>query len=384
MSSACSWDTRSRRGLGASGRSPSRRRTSLTRDSISAAMRSRSPSPAVTRGEVVPLVPAEKEDVERAALGRRGADPRSRKRPSRATSELASRVTSTDSGGASRAGNPRASRGPSTPPAAAAPRPSRPNGSGTAGRPGPSPPPAAGPPGSGPVKATAGAPRRSPARDSTNSPTPPAPQLAQGRSRTPAPARRHTSESTSRPEPRIPSHAGMTILQSLENPEPLPALPPAVHRQPPLARRAVFPQPRPLALGAPRSSTDRQPFISRSSTIATMRLRLLRNATQRLRYARRELLLDPYFAPKHSRPSFTGRSPNPLVDLPCSPEEIMDGAELLIVSHLHSDHFDPEAQRLLPKDLPVLCQPGDEDASAATASRARPRWPARSRGTASP
>jgi len=93
-----------------------------------------------------------------------------------------------------------------------------------------------------------------------------------------------------------------------------------------------------------------------------MRLRLIRNATQRLRYAGRELLLDPFFAPKHSRPSFAGRSPNPLVDLPCPPEEIMAGAELVIVSHLHSDHFDPEAQRLLPKDLPILCQPGDEDA----------------------
>ena len=92
-----------------------------------------------------------------------------------------------------------------------------------------------------------------------------------------------------------------------------------------------------------------------------MRLRLIRNATQRLRYAGRELLLDPYLAPKHSRPSFTGRSPNPLVDLPCPPEEILAGAELVIVSHLHSDHFDPEAQRLLPKDLPILCQPGDEE-----------------------
>jgi L-ascorbate metabolism protein UlaG (beta-lactamase superfamily) len=93
-----------------------------------------------------------------------------------------------------------------------------------------------------------------------------------------------------------------------------------------------------------------------------MRLRLIRNATQRLHYAGRELLLDPYFAPKHSRPSFAGRSPNPLVDLPCPPAEIMAGAELVIVSHLHSDHFDPEAQHLLPKDLPIFCQPGDEGA----------------------
>lgn len=93
-----------------------------------------------------------------------------------------------------------------------------------------------------------------------------------------------------------------------------------------------------------------------------MRLRLLRNATQRLRYAGHELLLDPYFAPQHSRPSYTGRSPNPLVPLPCPVEEILAGVELVIVSHLHSDHFDPEAQRLVPKELPVFCQPGDEEA----------------------
>lgn len=91
-----------------------------------------------------------------------------------------------------------------------------------------------------------------------------------------------------------------------------------------------------------------------------MRFRLIRSATLRLRYAGRELLVDPYFAPRHSRPSFTGRSPNPLIELPVSPGEVMAGVELVIVSHLHSDHFDPEAQRLLPKDLPILCQPGDE------------------------
>lgn len=50
-----------------------------------------------------------------------------------------------------------------------------------------------------------------------------------------------------------------------------------------------------------------------------MYLRLIRSATQRLRYVGRELLLDPYFAPKHSRPSYAGRSPNPLVDLPALP-----------------------------------------------------------------
>ena len=77
-----------------------------------------------------------------------------------------------------------------------------------------------------------------------------------------------------------------------------------------------------------------------------MKLRLLRNATLKLEIQGRIVLIDPFFAPKGSRPSFTGRAPNPLVELPASPEEILDGVELVIVSHLHADHFDP---------------PGDED-----------------------
>ncbi len=59
--------------------------------------------------------------------------------------------------------------------------------------------------------------------------------------------------------------------------------------------------------------------------------------------------------------SFTGRAPNPLVELPATPEEILDGVELVVVSHLHADHFDPVAQSLVPKYLPLICQPGDED-----------------------
>ena len=92
-----------------------------------------------------------------------------------------------------------------------------------------------------------------------------------------------------------------------------------------------------------------------------MKLRLLRNATLKLEIIGRTVLIDPFFAPKGSRPSFTGRAPNPLVELPASPEEILDGVELVIVSHLHADHFDPVAQSLVPKHLPLICQPGDED-----------------------
>lgn len=90
-----------------------------------------------------------------------------------------------------------------------------------------------------------------------------------------------------------------------------------------------------------------------------MQLQLIRSATLRIEYAGHTFVIDPYLAAKHSRPSFAGKSLNPLVDLPCSPLEVIAGAEMVIVSHLHSDHFDPAAQELLPKDILILCQPED-------------------------
>ncbi len=96
-----------------------------------------------------------------------------------------------------------------------------------------------------------------------------------------------------------------------------------------------------------------------------MRLQLIRNATLRLNYGGQRILIDPYLAPKHSRPSFTGRSFNPLVDLPIPPEEVVAGIDLAIVSHLHSDHFDSVAQELLPKGTPLICRAGDEAAIGA-------------------
>lgn len=96
-----------------------------------------------------------------------------------------------------------------------------------------------------------------------------------------------------------------------------------------------------------------------------MQLQLLRNAALKLRYGDRTILIDPDFGHLHSRRSFTGRSPNPMVPLPLPIEEILDGVDLVIVSHLHADHFDDVAKASLPKDLPVICRPGDEGAIAA-------------------
>src|SRR3954467_1223307 len=92
-----------------------------------------------------------------------------------------------------------------------------------------------------------------------------------------------------------------------------------------------------------------------------MNLQLIRNATLRLHYAGQVILIDPYFAAQYSLPSYTGKSPNPMVELPVPIEAILQDVTLVIVSHLHSDHFDTVAQQSVAKGLPLFCQPGNED-----------------------
>lgn len=94
-----------------------------------------------------------------------------------------------------------------------------------------------------------------------------------------------------------------------------------------------------------------------------MEIQLIRNATLKLTYAGQHILLDPDLADLHSRPSFTGRSPNPTVALPVARAAIVHPLDLVLVSHLHRDHFD--AVELLPRDVPLFCQPSDQEAIAA-------------------
>jgi L-ascorbate metabolism protein UlaG (beta-lactamase superfamily) len=91
-----------------------------------------------------------------------------------------------------------------------------------------------------------------------------------------------------------------------------------------------------------------------------MHIQLIRNATLRITCGNRVFITDPCFAPKHSQEPLIGKSRNPIVDLPFLPEKVLADVEMALISHLHPDHFDSLAQRLLPKDIQIYCQPGDE------------------------
>ena len=53
---------------------------------------------------------------------------------------------------------------------------------------------------------------------------------------------------------------------------------------------------------------------------------------------------------------------NPTVPLPFPAEEVVRGLDAVIVTHRHRDHLDERAEELLPRDVPVFCQPEDEEA----------------------
>lgn len=93
-------------------------------------------------------------------------------------------------------------------------------------------------------------------------------------------------------------------------------------------------------------------------------LTLIRNATVLLELGGGRLLVDPMLDDEGARPpveNTPNARRNPLVPLPVPAEELVHGIDAVVVTHLHKDHFDDTAARLLPRDVPVFCQPADEE-----------------------
>jgi L-ascorbate metabolism protein UlaG (beta-lactamase superfamily) len=93
-----------------------------------------------------------------------------------------------------------------------------------------------------------------------------------------------------------------------------------------------------------------------------MKVQLLRNATLLLTINDKTLLVDPLLGSKGSYdplPDCASTARNPLVDLPVSANEVIAQTDAVLLTHLHTDHWDATARELLPKDIPLFCQPTD-------------------------
>ena len=91
-----------------------------------------------------------------------------------------------------------------------------------------------------------------------------------------------------------------------------------------------------------------------------MKIQQIRNATIRIECAGKHFLVDPWFQKKGtgmSAPSpdpEKAKIPSPTTELPFPVEQIMEGIDAIIVTHIHPDHFDPETAAMLDKSIPVF------------------------------
>ncbi|MCW3463846.1 MBL fold metallo-hydrolase [Chitinophaga nivalis] len=96
-----------------------------------------------------------------------------------------------------------------------------------------------------------------------------------------------------------------------------------------------------------------------------MRIQFLRNATLLLEWQNKKILVDPMLCAKESLdpvPNAANSHRFPLTDLPLDAtalQAVLASLDAILVTHTHRDHWDEVAQTLLPKHLPLFCQPAD-------------------------
>jgi L-ascorbate metabolism protein UlaG (beta-lactamase superfamily) len=106
-----------------------------------------------------------------------------------------------------------------------------------------------------------------------------------------------------------------------------------------------------------------------------MRITLVRNATLLVSLSGRRILVDPMLDDAGARPPIEGTRnlvANPTVPLPFPAEEVVRELDAVVVTHRHRDHLDARAEELLPRDVPVFCQPEDAQALRDVGLEARP------------
>ncbi|WP_196892070.1 MBL fold metallo-hydrolase [Aureivirga marina] len=99
-----------------------------------------------------------------------------------------------------------------------------------------------------------------------------------------------------------------------------------------------------------------------SNNMKKVDIQLIRNATLKINYNEKTLLVDPSLSSKESFMSFVvpNENLNPTIDLKLSVEEIVTGVEAVLVTHTHVDHLDEGAKNALSPTIPLFAQPIDK------------------------
>lgn len=93
-----------------------------------------------------------------------------------------------------------------------------------------------------------------------------------------------------------------------------------------------------------------------------MKIQLIRHATLIISVNGKRILVDPLLSERGSMPpieNVPNQNYNPLVELPISIDSIIN-CDAVVITHTHRDHFDDTAAKLLPKNIPIICQVEDE------------------------
>jgi len=93
-----------------------------------------------------------------------------------------------------------------------------------------------------------------------------------------------------------------------------------------------------------------------------MKVQLIRHATLKLNINNKTILVDPILASKGEMtpvPGVKNQNNNPLVELPID-ASVVAKADAMLLTHIHRDHFDETAIKLIDKDIAIFCQPEDK------------------------
>lgn len=105
-------------------------------------------------------------------------------------------------------------------------------------------------------------------------------------------------------------------------------------------------------------------LVTINVTNAQNSVRLIRNATLKIQYGKKNILLDPMLSDKATAMSALGVNMNPRVHLTMPIKEVLEGLDFVLLTHNHFDHYDEFAKKLISKSTPWYVQPTDYDSIA--------------------